>query len=138
MLHPKVIKGNSHKDSRGILVYNNNFNAIEIKRIYFIQNKELDFVRGWQGHKIEQRWFSVVQGSFKISTRAVDNWESPSESLFMQSFILTAPTFDVLYVPNGYVTSIQALEINSKLMVMSDYSLGEIQDEYRFDINYFK
>lgn len=138
MIYPKVIKGNTHKDTRGILMFNNDFDTTEIKRIYFVQNNELHFVRGWQGHQIEQRWFSVVQGSFKICTRAIDNWENPSENLFMQSFIIAAQTFDVLYVPNGYVTSIQALEAHSKLMAMSDYSMGEIEDEYRFDINYFK
>jgi hypothetical protein len=41
-------------------------------------------------------------------------------------------------VPSGNITSIQALEANSKLMVMSDYLMGEIQDEYRFPIDYFK
>ena len=63
---PKIIKGNSHSDQRGTLFFNNNYNALEVKRIYFIENNNVNFVRGWQGHKIEQRWFSVVNGSFKI------------------------------------------------------------------------
>jgi hypothetical protein len=41
-------------------------------------------------------------------------------------------------VPRGYVSSIQALEMGSKLLVMADHLLGEIKDEYRFDIDYFK
>jgi len=45
---------------------------------------------------------------------------------------------DVLHVPPGYVSSIQSQEKSSKLLVMSDYLLGEIQDEYRYDITYFK
>ena len=109
-----------------------------MKRVYFIENADLNFVRGWQGHKIEQRWFSVVQGSFKIRIREVDNWETPSKNLAEEIFVLEANTFDILYVPKGYITSLQALEKNSKLMAMSDYSVGEIQDEYRLDINYFK
>jgi hypothetical protein len=36
------------------------------------------------------------------------------------------------------VTCIQALEDASRLMALSDYSLGEVTDEYRFDTNYFK
>ena len=43
----------------------------------------------------------------------------------------------VLHVPQGYVTSIQSLEENSKLMAMADYLMGEIQDEYRFAVDYF-
>jgi hypothetical protein len=34
--------------------------------MYTIQNIDTEFFKGWQGHKVEQRWFSVVQGSFKI------------------------------------------------------------------------
>jgi hypothetical protein len=45
---------------------------------------------------------------------------------------------DILHVPQGYVSSIQALEESSKLLLMSDYLLGEISDEYRYDITYFK
>ncbi|MEM8520388.1 WxcM-like domain-containing protein [Flavobacterium sp. PL12] len=134
---PNIIKGNSDSDDRGTISFNNEFNAIEVKRIYFIENAVLNFVRGWQGHQIEQRWFSAVQGSFKICTRAIDNWKNPSKELSFESFTLSAATFDVLHVPKGYVTSIQSLEENSRLMAMSNHSLGAVSDEYRFDINYF-
>lgn len=137
-MSPKIIKGNSHKDARGTITYNNDFNAIEIKRIYFIENESLNFVRGWQGHQKEQRWFSAVQGSFKICIRKIDDWISPSTNLSMQTFILEHCKFDILYIPKGYITSIQSLEQNSKLMAMSDFRAGEINDEYRLDINYFK
>ena len=134
---PSIIKGNSHKDERGTILFNNDYNATEVKRIYFIENKDTNFVRGWQGHKIEQRWFSAVQGSFKITIIAIDDWGNPTKSLVQEAFILQGSTFTVLHVPKGSITSIQALEEKSRLMVMSDYSLGEIKDEYRFDINYF-
>ena len=69
---------------------------------------------------------------------AIDNWENPSKRLKSLSFIVNAETLDVLHVPQGYVSSIQALKEGAKLLVMADYLLGEIQDEYRFDIDYFK
>ncbi len=78
---PQLIKGNSHADDRGVLHFNNDFNAFGVKRIYTIQNRDTEFVRGWQGHKIEQRWFSVVQGSFKIFLIAIDDWNAPSTDL---------------------------------------------------------
>ena len=136
-MEPKIINGNSHSDARGSLIYNNAFNTIEIKRIYFISNEGVDFVRGWQGHKIEQRWFAPVVGGFIICTRLVDNWENPSKSLLGLSFVLHAGNFDVLHVPKGYITTIQALEENSRLMAMSDYLLEEVSDEFRFDSNCF-
>lgn len=135
---PKIITGGAHSDSRGILRFNNSFDVTTIKRIYLIENNETTFVRGWQGHRIEQRWFSVLQGSFKIELIAIDDWGSPSKELERFSFIVHAEKLDVLHVPPGYVSSIQSLEEEAKLLVMADYLLGEIQDEYRFDIDYFK
>ena len=135
---PRILNGGSHSDTRGTVRFNNSFDATAIKRIYLIENKETTFVRGWQGHRIEQRWFSVLQGSFKIELIAIDNWEHSSSDLKAFSFIVNAETLDVLHVPQGYVSSIQGLEEGAKLLVMADYLLGAIQDEYRFDIDYFK
>jgi hypothetical protein len=135
---PKLIKGSSFTDIRGTINFNNSFDASEIKRIYIIQNFSVDFLRGWQGHKIEQRWFSVVQGSFEIYLIAVDNWEVPSRNLKSIMYNLEATTLDVLHVPPGYVSCIKSKEQDSKLMSMSNYALGEINDEYKYSIDIFK
>ena len=134
---PKIITGNSHTDTRGTLCYNNDFDASAIKRIYVIENNG-DFIRAWQGHKIEQRWFSAINGSFKIGLIKIDNWENPAKNLKKLFYIINSDTLEVLHVPKGYVSSIQAMEVGSKLLVMADYLLGEINDEYRYDANYFK
>lgn len=134
---PHLIKGNSYTDERGTVQFNNDFNAFGVKRMYTIQNRDTLFIRGWQGHKIEQRWFSVIQGSFQIKLIAIDDWDSPSLDLEQHHFTLNSQNMDVLHVPAGYVSSIQALEPSSRLVLMSDYALGEIKDEYRFEINYF-
>ncbi|WP_395046126.1 WxcM-like domain-containing protein [Flavobacterium sp.] len=135
---PKIIKGNSHTDQRGNLFYNNNFDLSAIRRIYIIENKSVDFIRAWQGHKIEQRWFTATNGAFKIKLIKIDNWESVSTHLEVIEFNLNAEKLDVLHVPSGYVSSIQSLEKDATLLVMSDYLLGEVSDEYRFDADYFK
>jgi dTDP-4-dehydrorhamnose 3,5-epimerase-like enzyme len=130
------IKGNEYKDARGKLYFNNNFDASQVKRIYTIENSSLDFIRGWQGHRIEQRWFSAVLGSFEISLIEVDNWEQPSINLKPEKYILEEG-LNILHIPAGFITAIQTLQENAKLLVMADYHLGEIKDEYRFPINYF-
>jgi dTDP-4-dehydrorhamnose 3,5-epimerase-like enzyme len=135
---PKIIKGENYNDSRGILFYNNDFDASAIKRLYVIDNQKTNFIRAWQGHKIEQRWFSVMQGSFKIKLIKIDNWEHPFKDLKPIEYILGSKKLDVLFVPKGYVSSIEALEKGAKLLVMADYLFGAIQDEYRFDLDYFK
>ena len=137
-MKPKLITGGNHSDDRGTIRFNNAFDASEIKRFYLIENKGTTFVRAWQGHRIEQRWFSVLQGSFKIELIAIDDWGNPSKKLQPEVFVLSSDTFDVLYVPKGYVSSIQSLEEGAKLVVMADYLLGEIKDEYRYDVDYFK
>ncbi len=134
---PKIITGNSHTDARGTLFYNNDFDASAVKRIYVIENATIEIIRAWQGHKIEQRWFSAINGSFKIGLIKIDNWESPAKNLEMLTFTINADTLEVLHVPQGYVSSIQAMEVGSKLLVMANYLLGEIKDEYRFDVDYF-
>ena len=90
---PEIIKGDSHKDPRGTLIYNNDFNASAIKRIYVIENKDTAFVRAWQGHQIEQRWFSAIKGSFKIELIAIDNWDTPSKKLERFEFVLDSKSW---------------------------------------------
>ncbi|UWY28631.1 WxcM-like domain-containing protein [Flavobacterium sp. TR2] len=137
-MDPKLIAGNCHSDQRGILLYNNDFDASVIKRIYVIENADLEFKRGWQGHQIEQRWFSAVSGKFKIQLVKIDNWEEPSVNLEVFTYFIDSNKLNVLHVPKGYASSIQSLELNSKLLVMADYLLGETKDEYRYNIEYFK
>lgn len=137
-MKPELIAGDAYSDQRGTLFYNNSFNAIKAKRVYVIENKDTTFVRAWQGHKIEQRWFSVIQGSFEIKLIEIDNWEEPSVNLNQFIFLLDSEKLNVLHVPPGYVSSIQAKSAGAKLLVMADYMLGEITDEYRYDSNYFK
>ena len=136
-MQPKLLKGKSYIDSRGSLSFNNNLDLSTVKRMYFIENININFIRGWQGHKIEKRWFNAVRGSFKIQLIKIDDWIRPTKNLTKEEFILTSKTLDVFYIPKGHVSSIQALELKSKLLVMSDYFLGEIKDEYRYDLDYF-
>lgn len=134
---PKIIKGNCHADSRGLLFFNNDYDALAIKRIFVIENQNSEFVRAWQGHQKEQRWFSAICGSFSIELVAIDNWEMPTRKLDRIRFVLNSRTLDVLHIPAGYVSSILSLELGSKLLVMADYGINENDDEYRFDVDYF-
>ena len=136
-MFPSIISGGNHLDSRGELKYNNSFDVSQVKRIYSILLNQKR-VRRWQGHKIEQRWFTAISGKFNIQLILVDNWNEPSINLPKIDFELSSDSLDVLHVPSGYLTSIEALEDNSILLVMSDYVLNEINDEYRFSEKYFK
>lgn len=131
------ITGSRHQDERGIITYNNDFDASQIKRIYTIENHSTDFIRGWQGHKIEQRWFACMKGVFEISVIFVDDFENPSRDLTIRKYLLTDDVLTYLHIPSGCITAIQAKADGSKLLVLADYGLGEINDEYRYSLDYF-
>lgn len=135
---PKLIKGNNFKDYRGSLKYNNDFNLSQIKRMYSIENLDIQLKRGWQGHKIEQRWFTAVSGKFEINLLKIDDWKHPSKNLKPLLFELSSETFNILHIPFGYVTCIQSKELISKLLIMSDHNHGEIDDEYKFSLEQFE
>lgn len=134
---PRLIKGNAYRDKRGVLRFNNEFDLLDVRRLYIIENSSMEIVRGWQGHKIERRWFSAIQGSFKIDLIAIENWLEPPKNSEKISFKLFSNTLDVLHVPKAYITRIQSLESNSKLLVMADYLIGELVDDYRYELDYF-
>lgn len=135
---PKIIEGGKYSDERGSLFFNNDFNVSEIKRMYCIENTDIDFVRGWTGHQIEQRWFSALQGSFTIKLIKIDNWKTPSNNSEILDFELSSEKLNVLHVPKGYVSAIQSKEKGARLLVMADYFFEEIDDDYRFPIDYFE
>ncbi|WP_324721860.1 sugar epimerase [Salinimicrobium sp. HB62] len=97
------------------------------------ENVDISFIRGWQGHKIEQRWFSAVNGCFKIELRKIDSNGEISEGSELRTFILHSEKLDVLHVPAGYVSAIKAQEENSKLLAMADHFTNEVQDEVRWE-----
>jgi len=132
-----IFEGRRHEDERGIITYNNDFGASQIKRIYTIENHSTDFIRGWQGHKVEQRWFACMKGSFEISVIVVDDFKNPSKELTIQKYLLKDDVLTYLHIPSGCITAIQSKQEGSKLLVLADYELGEINDEYRYILDYF-
>ena len=135
----RLIQGETYIDDRGKLDYFNDFNMSAIKRMYFTTHFNLDVVRAWQGHTVESRWFICVSGSFNVKLIKIDNWEAPSNLLPVENYVLNSEIKLVLYIPNGYVNGFRALEPNSKLMIMSNYSFNEIKnDQIRFDKNKWK
>ena len=133
----KILSGGNFSDQRGTLTFNNDFDMSAVKRIYTLQNTTTDFVRGWQGHTIDQRWFSCLQGSIKVQCIELDSSEEPNKDLPIEEFILSSESLDVLHIPAGYVTAIQTLSNDAKLVSMSDYNLGEVDDVLRYPLDYF-
>ena len=75
-----------------------------------------------------------MRGSFQVKIIQVDNWDQPSDDLKVHSYTLSADKPEVLYIPCGCLNGFKAEEANSKLMIMSNYGMNEIEDDHvRFD-----
>jgi len=133
----QILKGGSHEDQRGIICFNNDFDLSLIKRAYTITNHSIEFIRGWQGHKIESRWFASMKGEFEIMVIKLLDFDNPDSAEEIQKFLLSDNSLSFLHVPHGHITAIRACNQDNKLLVLADYNLNEIQDEYRFDLNTF-
>lgn len=139
IMQPNIVKGGSHTDHRGTISFINDFDMNQIKRFYIIEHPDTETVRGWRGHKIEQRWFYVTEGTFVIDLVRIDDFESPSVDLPVTQFKLSVKDTEVLHVPVGYASSIKALTPNSKLIVFADYGVENAPlDDYLYPVDYFQ
>ena len=128
------IEGGTFTDERGSLSFVNNFLLDEIKRLYIIEHPETSVVRAWQGHQVEQKWFLVVKGSFKVVLVQPDDWGNPTKELPYSEYLLSTQNFGVLHIPGGFANGFKAVEKNSKMLIFSDFSLEQSKDdEYRFE-----
>lgn len=131
----RLLQGGNHVDGRGQLLYNNQFDLEPVRRIYTIEHNNTALVRGWMGHEIENRWFTVVTGGFQVKVKSVNNWREPDlNEKDTVVFILKAGALDVLHIPPGHIFCLQALEANSKIVVMADHPVGTTNDEHRYPV----
>ena len=134
----EIIQGGRHQDSRGTLDYVNGFDMSLVKRMYLITHPDPNIKRGWRGHKLEQRWFYVLEGSFEISLVKIDDWLMPSKDLSLETYTLSAEDPQIIYVPRGYASGFKALMPDSKFIVYADALIEQAQeDDYQYPVDYF-
>lgn len=132
------IQGGIAKDHRGQIRFVNEFDMHDVKRFYIIKNSDLDLIRGWRAHRIEQRWFYVLSGSFTLSIVKIDDWQKPSRDLVVQDIILNSVENRIVHIPSGYGTAFKAMEEGSELLVFADHYLEHApNDDHTFELNYF-
>ena len=134
----ETIKGGIPKDHRGNIKFVNDFDMSLVKRFYIISNADTELVRGWRAHRIEQRWFYVLAGSFAMEFVEIEDWENTPTDSPVQSQVLNASDLSVLHMPTGYALAFKALAPNSQLLVYSDYGIKDAaKDDYVFPVDYF-
>jgi len=134
-MEAQLIKGGRHIDQRGQLLFNNGFDLAPVRRIYTIEHNNTALIRGWMGHEVENRWFTVVNGAFRVNVKSVTNWVSPELSDDGSVvFELKAGSLDALHIPPGHIFCLQALEPGSTIVVMADHPVGTTNDEHRYPV----
>lgn len=127
-----IIQGGIHTDSRGTIQYVNEMNPGNYHRFYLITHPNINIVRAWQGHKLEEKAFYVIEGSFLIAVVNPAKFEQPDEDEKPDFYRLIAENHSYLKVPGGNYTGIKALNPDSTLLVLSSLNLTDSQnDDFR-------
>ncbi|HWK57501.1 MAG TPA: WxcM-like domain-containing protein [Parapedobacter sp.] len=133
-----ITPGGIAEDHRGRIRFVNDFDMTAVKRFYIIENKDTETIRGWRAHRIEQRWFYVLDGAFSMKTVKIDDWSKPSRELSVDETIMRSEEQQVVHVPVGYGTAFKALEPGSRLLVFADYGIEHAKDDdYTYPADYF-
>lgn len=133
-----LIQGGQHTDHRGTITFLNDFDMSQVKRFYLIQNADTEVVRAWRAHKIEQRWFYVVDGEFLIRVVKIEDFETPDRNADIEDYLISKDSNQVLHIPVGYATSVQATAVESKLLVFADYGIDNAKfDNHLYPQDYF-
>lgn len=133
-----IIQGGIHEDSRGKIIYANDFNLEEVKRMYHFHQSDISVIRAWQGHRREHKWFHCVKGSFEIQAVTLDDFDTPSRDLVPSCYTLEATNSQILHLPSGHANGFKAIEEDSILMVFSNMNVADSSaDLIRFDIEYW-
>lgn len=138
-MKPKIIQGGNFLDHRGSISYVNDFSFENIERFYIISNSEENPIRAWQGHKLDAKNFYCVSGSFRIYFVEIDNWESPSKNLKIDTILVAASESKIVHIPAGYANAIESLEKDSKLISFSTLPLANVkEDDARYPADYWR
>ncbi len=140
MKYPSIIQSKISFDDRGELVHCNNFDfkKNKIRRFYIIENNQINFIRAWHGHKKEEKFIQILNGSIKVCIIKIDDWIKPSKKLKKITHIVSSKNPSIIRIPGGYAHGIQTLKKDTKYIVYSNLSLREsLKDDYRYPFNYW-
>jgi dTDP-4-dehydrorhamnose 3,5-epimerase len=136
---PKIIVGARHVDERGSLLFNNDLNIIDFRRMYIIKNSDSQPFRGWHGHEFESKIFITLSGRIRFGAVRVQDWVSPDKSEVPKVAELKADSIDAFFVPGGYANGILSLEPGSQALVISSSTLSDsLVDDYRIESTFWE
>ena len=134
MAEPRLIEGDLAVDDRGSLGFVNGFTFEGVRRFYVVHNHRAGFVRAWHGHRHETKYVTALVGCAIVAAVEIDDWASPSKTLPVHRYVLSADKPAVLHIPPGFANGFMTLTADAKLVFFSTASVAESrQDDIRFD-----
>ena len=134
-----TIAGRKAYDDRGFVSFINDFNFMKagIKRFYQVENHSKGYVRAWHGHKKEEKYVYVPQGTALIKIIKINNWKEPYNDWSNKNqFVLSSIEPIILRIPAGYVNGFKTLDDKTIVQFFSTSTLEEsLGDDYRFEWN---
>lgn len=118
----KIIEGSSFQDNRGFIRFINDFDLEKVRRMYLIK-PEMNFIRAWQGHKKEFKWFYVLSGSFQVQTVNMLDLNQ------RRTLTVNSNENKVIQIEPGHYNGFVALNESSELLVFSDQTLENSKDD---------
>jgi len=138
LAEPRLIEGILAVDDRGSVSFVNDFTFDGIRRFYVVSNHHAGFVRAWHGHREEGKYVAALIGCAIVAAVEIDDWASPSKSLPVHRYVLSADKPAVLHIPPGFANGFMTLTADTKLVFFSTASVAESQrDDFRFDARYW-
>lgn len=130
----EIIEGEIYCDARGQISSLNDFRFDGVERCYFIHHPSTQVVRGWHGHRHEQKWFYCLKGAFTLALVKIDDWEHPSPTLPAEIIPLTDDRSRIVHVAEGYANCLKASVPGSIMLVFSSKILADaLGDSWRYD-----
>mgnify|MGYP001610316114 CR=1 FL=1 len=125
---PQIIESKVFADDRGIFSPFIDGSEFGIKRVYYVVNPFHGTIRGFHFHKIEWKYFVIVQGSAKF---VAINPEKPEEKY---TFVSSERKPNTILIPANYANGWVSLENNTILLCASTSTTQEsLADDKRFD-----
>ena len=132
MKYPSTIQGGIYTDERGVLRFVNDFLMNDVIRFYIIRHNNTEFIRAWQAHKKEKKYFYVLRGRFVVAYLKLNDFEQPDKYKKAEYTVLSDTENKVLSIPEGYANGLKAVEPESEIMVFSNLTVEESKkDDYR-------
>lgn len=137
---PTLINGGIAVDDRGALSFINEAEAAlkNVKRFYIVENFSLDTLRAYHGHLKEAKIAYPVSGSAIIICVKFGDPKNPDKNAPLEKFVLSSKKPTLLYIPPGYANGIKFLELGTKMLFFSTFTIEDAKsDDYRFPADFW-